>query len=75
MITINKKHDFCSISGLQRDIDLSKHSSWRCGGNADYFFQPENKNKLCEFIKVYGRDYSYSVAWLREQYFVSRRRC
>ena len=62
MITINKKYDFYSISGLQRDINLSKHSSWRCGGNADYFFQPKNKNKLCEFIRVYSRD--YSILWL-----------
>ena len=62
MITINKKHDFCSVSGLQMNIDLSKHSSWRCGGKANYFFQPENKNKLCEFIKVYGRD--YPILWL-----------
>lgn len=62
MITTNKKHDFFSVSGMQRNIDLSKYSTWRCGGTADYFFQPQNKNKLCEFIEVYGRD--YSILWL-----------
>ena len=62
MIITNKKHDFYSISGMQRNIDLSKHSSWRCGGKADYFFQPKNKDMLCEFIKAYSRD--YSILWL-----------
>jgi UDP-N-acetylmuramate dehydrogenase len=62
VITINEKHDFYSVAGLERNVDLSKHSSWRCGGAADYFFQPKNKNKLCEFIKAYSQD--YSILWL-----------
>ncbi len=51
-----------SVVGLKRDINLSRHSSWRCGGLANYFFQPRNKKDLADFVKTHCQ--SQPILWL-----------
>ena len=46
---------------LQENILLSKHTSWRVGGPARYFYQPRNIEDLATFLRQKnGQD----VFWL-----------
>jgi len=46
-----------SIQGdLLFDEPMSKHTSWRVGGNADYYFKPANLKDLSLFLKEWTLD-------------------
>jgi UDP-N-acetylmuramate dehydrogenase len=62
MTISNNDYDLHSVMGLQKNINLSQYSSWRCGGFANYFFRPRDKNELCQFMNLYSRD--CSILWL-----------
>lgn len=42
--------DYC------RDEPLSRHCSWRCGGPADYFFAPADRDELVRFLVGHAVD-------------------
>ena len=41
---------------LRRDEAMSKHTSWRVGGPADYFFKPTSVDGLVAFLQDLGED-------------------
>ena len=41
---------------LRRDEAMSKHTSWRVGGPADYFFKPASVDGLVAFLQDLGED-------------------
>jgi UDP-N-acetylmuramate dehydrogenase len=49
------------VGDLRRDEPMSKHTSWRVGGPAEYFFKPANINDLALFLR--GLDEDVPVFW------------
>ena len=49
-----------SFEGIRGEIrfgeSMAKHTSWRVGGPADYWFVPEDKTDLAEFLAVLPED-------------------
>ncbi|MFW6012777.1 MAG: UDP-N-acetylmuramate dehydrogenase [Candidatus Bipolaricaulota bacterium] len=45
---------------LYREVPLSPYTSWRVGGPADYFFQPENSTQLYQGLQFAIRN---SIPW------------
>ena len=41
---------------LRRDEPMSKHTSWRVGGPAEYFFRPASLDGLASFLRELGDD-------------------
>ena len=48
------KEQFSSGSVLLENELMSKHSTWRCGGRANLFFQPKTKKDVSIFLQSYG---------------------
>ena len=38
-------------NNISKNIKLSNYSWFNLGGPAEYFFKPENKNQLIEFLR------------------------
>ena len=41
---------------------MSRHSSWRCGGVADFFFQPQRVDELSSFLRE--KNDCVEIIWL-----------
>lgn len=52
----------CGTANVKRDEPLSKHTTWRVGGNADYFVTVPDKNTLCRLISA--------LVFLDQPYFI-----
>ena len=46
---------------LRRDEPMSRHTSWRAGGRANWFYTPKGKDDLGEFLKRIPRE--TQIAW------------
>jgi UDP-N-acetylmuramate dehydrogenase len=47
---------FAGLRGtLSRDEPLARHTSWRCGGNADLAFVPADRDDLSTFVRQLAR--------------------
>jgi len=44
------------MNALLRDEPMSKHTSWRLGGPADWYFRPESVDELCGFLRELDDD-------------------
>ena len=44
------------VGDLRRDEPMSKHTSWRVGGPAEYFFKPANIDDLALFLRELDAD-------------------
>jgi UDP-N-acetylmuramate dehydrogenase len=44
------------MNALLRDEPMSKHTSWRLGGPADWYFRPESVDELCSFLRELDDD-------------------
>ena len=49
---------------LRRDEAMSKHTSWRVGGPADYFFKPASVDGLVAFLVRLGAEVTVTYALL-----------
>ncbi len=61
MTTDNDNASRIELSNLVRgelllNEPMSKHTSWRVGGTADYYFKPKDVNDLCIFLKEFTAD-------------------
>ncbi len=45
----------------RRDESLARHCSWRCGGPADHYFEPADRNDLASFLAGHAVD---PLLWL-----------
>jgi UDP-N-acetylmuramate dehydrogenase len=43
-------------AGLRRDEPMSRHTSWRVGGPAEWYFRPESREALSEFLQGLPRE-------------------
>jgi len=50
-----------NYKGLKKSEPLCRHTSWRIGGPAEYFFQPENNQELKSFLKKLNGEKNITV--------------
>lgn len=50
------------VGELRRNEPLSKHTSWRVGGTAEWYFKPKSLQELCDFLADLSED--VQVTWL-----------
>lgn len=59
------EYDVSSIKGeITKNEQLSKHTTWRVGGEAAIYFRPENKEDLQKFLKILKADKTHNILWL-----------
>ena len=49
------------VGPLLQDEPLGKHSSWRTGGRAEYFFEPADTADLINVVRQFG---DKKITWL-----------
>src|SRR5690606_14474922 len=45
-----------ALAGVKRQEPMRRHTSWRVGGPADLYFEPENEDALGEFLAALPRE-------------------
>jgi UDP-N-acetylmuramate dehydrogenase len=54
--------DVDTRENLRRGESMAKHTSWRLGGAADYYFRPASRTELCDFL--HELDETTPVHWI-----------
>ena len=53
---MNEPRHFSGLRGmLAREHPLARHTTWRCGGAAELFFRPADRDDLAEFVRQWPR--------------------